>query len=810
MRSSEAAHWLAGTALLALVLILLAGCGGAKQSPVGSSHPIVPGDKALPWPPADSARVVSDDIAVLNGSDAALTGGHAVAAGSDLIMNEVSGLAWAIYSMGGFEGSTGEGYVRVAFSVSPPAPHSVYVAVADYSTNRWDWQEATAPEILLDLADISDYISPGGSLHAAVLQQGTSNLTVSQVTIARLGLLPPAPTGLAAAPEGFGLRLSWDPVPYASGYKLYRAGNPGMSQALDLTPQPVADPTLVDPDVIAFDTYYYAVSAIRGDESPRSAVLQAEGPPEVLEAPANLTATADVGVAHLSWDPVPDAKTYVIYRALTPDFASPEQLQASPSTPQYDDAALAWDKVYYYKVAAKRNTEGPLSAIVDIHVPAADLPAPENLRVDSLVGDTVVMAWDYSFGGSYDGYKIYFSTTPDFNFDGPFYNSKQINDPGARSYTLSNLPPLTQLYCRVAAFKAVGRGRATDDVPFQATAGWTFGPTELAASGQGAISAIGLPGKIALGYFDGSAVQFGLRDGGSWQTEPVGLDENDAVNGFGIYIDIAESAGRYCVAAFSMSTGDLWAAVGEPGSWDGQLVHGDGSAEMHHPVSGINVKAVSAGGKFGLLHAAYVSGGDQLLFHSSDASTVSWSSGDAVATATFNPAHFSLGSDGSNFYALRLDLPNVGLFLGDQTGAWSWQDVSGGLDQGAWNDIQPYAGGWLSPALDSSRKILKSFEGVDGSAGWTSKDITTGSEVSYVHLAVDGPLAMVIYQTQTSPTRWYYSAYNGDTWGGAAILLPGVNPSRNADLVFMDGVPYFIFEDTISGQILAAPGSPPV
>lgn len=768
---------------------------------------------ALPWPPPEGpARQASDDLAVFAGSAASLTGGHATPVSGTLHLDSSAGLAWALYSLGGLDGSGTGGLVTTNFIVTPPHPGSLYLALANYTLGAWEITPVEAPQGQAVMADLASYISPAGSLHAALVQHGGSNVAIEDVTILRLGALPPPPQGLSAQTEGYALRLSWDAVAAATQYVLYRSASPLMSNPTKLATLDAPETSWLDDSVVPEQSYHYAVSCVRGDESPLSAALQATAPPEALTAPQNLSGTADVGVAHLVWDPVPYATSYRIYRAEQSDFSDGELLQAAPSATMYDDVFLPWDKIYYYRVSAHRYGEGPQSNTLDLHVPAANLPMPQNFRVDLLEGDAVTLAWDYDFpAAEQDGFRIYFSEEPDFSFSGPFYHYKQINDPAARGYTLDHLPPLKALFVRLAAFNAVGRGRATDDLGFITENGWTFGDVEFVGTGGGRVSAIQTSaGELACVYFNGTALVLAERNAGSWTESPTGLDSSTVSDGFALYADVAENGGTYCACSFAITPGDLWASIGAPGAWDTQRVHGDGSTGQYHPNSGIECRAAAIPGGFGLLHAVLLSGGDELTLHTTSADPVAWSGGDALATTDLNPPYFSLAARGSGYAAMYFDSNANDLLYGDSDSAWAFADIAGGDGPlGAYPDLKPFGSGWLTPAFDLGSFELSSLEGVDGAAAWAGKNVGGGlGNLESIHLASDGATAMLVYRTVSSP-RWYYAYFDGAAWGGAPVLLPGYSPRAAADLVMLGSSPYFVFED-LDGSVRAALASPPV
>ncbi len=134
---------------------------------------------------------------------------------------------------------------------------------------------------------------------------------------------PAAPDGLALAPEWVQecprchmamshVNISWQAVPGASAYNVYRDGA--------LLQSGVADTTEIDMAVLGGQTYSYAVSAVGADgvEGPQSAAQSATAASSTLiSAPLNLRVHGSWqnGPAdYLHWNAMPGAVSYNIYR----------------------------------------------------------------------------------------------------------------------------------------------------------------------------------------------------------------------------------------------------------------------------------------------------------------------------------------------------------------------------------------------------------------------------------------------------------------------------------------------------------------
>ncbi|MFI1384067.1 fibronectin type III domain-containing protein [Embleya sp. NPDC020886] len=127
--------------------------------------------------------------------------------------------------------------------------------------------------------------------------------------------IPAAPTGLAAgAPTASSVPLTWNAVPGATGYKVYRDG--ALAQTVTGTGATVTG-------LAQGTTYSFQVTATNtAGESPRSAAVSATttGVVEVPATPTGLAAgTPTATTVPLSWNAVPGATGYKVYREGAPD-----------------------------------------------------------------------------------------------------------------------------------------------------------------------------------------------------------------------------------------------------------------------------------------------------------------------------------------------------------------------------------------------------------------------------------------------------------------------------------------------------------
>jgi hypothetical protein len=159
------------------------------------------------------------------------------------------------------------------------------------------------------------------------------------------------PPGVTATAQSLNsILVSWDTVPWAQSYRIYRgSASSGGTYSLAGTAEKDAQ-SYLDSGLSANTTYLYAVSIVSDvGEGRRSTSSSATT--KVPAVPANVSAVnISTNSISLSWDAVPAAVSYKVYRAESAEGTySPI---ASPTDTSYSDAELPADTAYHYKVCA--------------------------------------------------------------------------------------------------------------------------------------------------------------------------------------------------------------------------------------------------------------------------------------------------------------------------------------------------------------------------------------------------------------------------------------------------------------------------
>ncbi|HKZ62828.1 MAG TPA: fibronectin type III domain-containing protein [Thermoplasmata archaeon] len=212
---------------------------------------------------------------------------------------------------------------------------------------------------------------------------------------------PPAP-GPAAPPSPGGLRgtagdaqatLAWDVVAGADGYNVYRASSPGVTKdSHGSLPDGARFADVVSPYTIAGlvndRVYYFRVTAFNeageSDVSEEVSVTPEGIPPLAAPAaPTNVEALAGDARVPVSWDPVPGADAYHLFRASEPGvtktgYASmPDGARYADVASPYTLAGLVIGRTYYVRVTAE-NAAGESDESAEASAtPVGPLPGTE-------------------------------------------------------------------------------------------------------------------------------------------------------------------------------------------------------------------------------------------------------------------------------------------------------------------------------------------------------------------------------------------------------------------------------------------------
>jgi uncharacterized protein (DUF1800 family)/fibronectin type 3 domain-containing protein len=212
------------------------------------------------------------------------------------------------------------------------------------------------------------------------------------------------PAGVSATAGDRQVTLAWKASAGAVSYTVYR------SIFYDATFVPIAADVVglsfLDTELTNKTKYYYRVRAIaEGAASGLSSKVYATPlPPPPAEAPANLAAVPGNARVTLTWDPVPNATSYRIFRATDGEFTKIATVTATT----FKNTGLTNGLTYLFRIAGRNDGgDGPASAAVPA-TPVAPPPAPATA---SAVGGDHQVRLDWSTVAEATSYKVYRSTT---------------------------------------------------------------------------------------------------------------------------------------------------------------------------------------------------------------------------------------------------------------------------------------------------------------------------------------------------------------------------------------------------------------
>ncbi|KEO81107.1 PBP1A family penicillin-binding protein [Tumebacillus flagellatus] len=185
----------------------------------------------------------------------------------------------------------------------------------------------------------------------------TVTVTPGQVTLA-------VPSGVTVTPGAVGLTVSWNAVPNATGYTVYRSLDPsGTYSKVGAT----SDTSFGDVGALPGATFYYKVTSMSGAQESNAAApvkgtvsggngnggpngsggTNGGGATQAPATPASVNANAATSAIVINWSSASGAKSYVVERSTN---GSTWSQIGSVSDTTYSDGAAQPGQKYYYRV----------------------------------------------------------------------------------------------------------------------------------------------------------------------------------------------------------------------------------------------------------------------------------------------------------------------------------------------------------------------------------------------------------------------------------------------------------------------------
>jgi uncharacterized protein (DUF1800 family)/fibronectin type 3 domain-containing protein len=216
-----------------------------------------------------------------------------------------------------------------------------------------------------------------------------------------------APTGVKLQIGDARLDVTWHASPSAARYTVYRSTSTALGSFVPIAAN-LGALSFADTGLTNGTRYYYRVRAFAengaSDMSGETSAIPTQSPPAT--APANLSAAPGNARIALTWDPVPGATSYRVFRSTTGEFD--RTVLATVTTNTFTNTGLVNQTQYWYRVVG-RNTggDGPFSLVAA--APIAP-PAPPAFVSATATDGSISVKWSPSSGAT--SYNLYRGTAP--------------------------------------------------------------------------------------------------------------------------------------------------------------------------------------------------------------------------------------------------------------------------------------------------------------------------------------------------------------------------------------------------------------
>ena len=270
-----------------------------------------------------------------------------------------------------------------------------------------------------------------------------------------------SPANLAAEIGDKQVVLTWDAVPGATEYRVYRGPNTDFRILLRISEDTkITGLTYTDTGLTNGTTYRYTVRTVNGDNvsADNNEILVVPG---ALGQPANFSVALGDTQAVLSWDAVDNAAEYRIYRADTAmgDLVRIASAVAITDT-TYVDTGLANGTAYRYTVRAANAAGESTNSTEQSATPAAATAAPGiPADLSAISGNTqVTLSWDPVDDAA--EYLVYRADTSSATLT-PIAETTTITAP---TYTDTGLTNFTTYRYTVRAKNSMGESTDSDEI----------------------------------------------------------------------------------------------------------------------------------------------------------------------------------------------------------------------------------------------------------------------------------------------------------------------------------------------------------
>ena len=270
--------------------------------------------------------------------------------------------------------------------------------------------------------------------------QVTSNVTLFAKWVST------TPTGVKAASGSYSsVKVSWNAVPGAAGYQVYRSISSTGTYTLAGT---ASGTSFTNTGLVTGQYYYYKVRSYTGATKVNSAFSPAVSAKPIPATPYSVKAVAaSYSSIKVSWGAVSGATRYEVYRATSS--TGSYMLLATTSYTYYTNTYINTGTTYYYKVRCyhlegRTKVYSAYSALVSART---DLGTPGSVKAAPVTYNRIKVTWSAVAGAS--GYAVYRATSGTGNY-------VSVGTAKSTSYTNTSTGTGITYYYKVRAYRVVG------------------------------------------------------------------------------------------------------------------------------------------------------------------------------------------------------------------------------------------------------------------------------------------------------------------------------------------------------------------
>ena len=201
------------------------------------------------------------------------------------------------------------------------------------------------------------------------------------------------------------IKVSWDPVPEADQYEVYRATSKNGTYKLMKT---TTGTSYTNTSAVAGTTYYYKVRAI--GSAPSLAAAWSDAKYRTCDLPQPVVISSNVasnGKIQLIWEEIDGAVKYEVYRATSK--SGTYTLMKTTSKTSYTNTSAEAGKTYYYKVKAIAKNSAANSVYSEVKSRICDLAQPEVSLSNVASSGKIKVSWKAISGAA--KYEVYRATS---------------------------------------------------------------------------------------------------------------------------------------------------------------------------------------------------------------------------------------------------------------------------------------------------------------------------------------------------------------------------------------------------------------